>query len=133
MNCGVVRLLLSSLLMAKKRPIRNPERSKDVPVTQGMLFGVRDQLSEQIKAESRRFDSQFHELKSEFHELKSEFHGVKSEIHGMKSELHRVAILVEEQNARNAIVLDGLTSLFTRQDRVETEVSDLKKYLNARK
>lgn len=106
-----------------KARTRKPIRSADVPVTVQMLYGVRDQLI-------KRIDSRFHSLKSEIHEVKSEIHGVKSEIHeiksdvsGLREEVHRLALLMEEQNARNAIVLDGLTGLFDRQDRLEKEMS----------
>jgi uncharacterized protein (UPF0335 family) len=33
--------------------------------------------------------------------------------------------LIEEQNARNKVVLDGLTALMSRQDRVEQRVDDV--------
>jgi len=84
-----------------------PERAKDVLVTQAMLFEVRDDL----KAEVR---SQFHQVDARFSEMESRFDKIDSQIHQIK-------LLVEEQNARNRIVLDGLTSLFTRQDRLERE------------
>lgn len=121
---------------------RKPIRSADVLVTAKMLNGVRDQL---IKRMDKQFDSmnanihgarsefhglksvihevksEVHGLKSEIHEVKSEFHGLRSDIHGVKEEVHRLAILVEEQNARNIFVLDGLTALFDRQDRLEKQ------------
>ena len=31
---------------------------------------------------------------------------------GVKSELHRVALLVEEQNARNKYVMDGYSQIY---------------------
>jgi hypothetical protein len=34
----------------------------------------------------------------------------------LKYNVARLAVLVEEQNARNKVVLDGLTSLFHSQD-----------------
>ncbi len=40
-------------------------------------------------------------------------------------ELHRVALLAEEQNSRNAIVMDRLTNLFTRQERMEIAIGEL--------
>ena len=93
-----------------------------------MLFEVRDELKESISGLRMEFKADFHGVKSEIHELRSEIHGmksdidgVKSELHGVKSELHRVALLVEEQNARNIFVLDGLTGLYGRQDRVESK------------
>jgi len=99
-----------------KPGMKNP-RSKDVPVTTKMLFEVRDQLID-------RMDAGFEKRDSQFHELKSEIHGVKSEVNGLKSEVHRLAILIEEQNARNIIVLDGLSSLFHRQERIESKLAE---------
>jgi hypothetical protein len=104
----------------KKKTVRKyPRRASEVPVTQAMLFGVRDELKAFVKSE-------IHGVKSEIHGIKSENQGIKSETQGIKSEIHRLALLIEEQNARNRIVLDGLTGLFARQDRVEGELTDLK-------
>jgi chromosome segregation ATPase len=152
-----------------------PEKSADVPVTQRMLFEVRDQLDARIKSEihgvtsvihghearfgsimseihgvtsvihghEARFGSimsEIHGVKSEVHGLRSEIHEVKSAIHGheakfeaIRSEIHRLALLVEEQNSRNRIVLDGLTSLFGRQERVEAKVLDFETALTKSK
>ncbi len=103
--------------MKRKSPAKvvrkYPSRAADVPVNQEMLFIVRDQLSSQIK-----------QLSSQ---IKVVEHGFGQDFHELKSEMHRVALLVEEQNARNRIVLDGLTSLFERQDRVEAKVDALQK------
>ena len=38
------------------------------------------------------------------------------------AQIYELRALIEEQNARNAIVYDGLTNLFARQDRVEKRV-----------
>jgi hypothetical protein len=37
----------------------------------------------------------------------------------------RIEFLVEEQNARNKVVLDGITALMSRQDQVEQRVSEV--------
>jgi len=63
-----------------------------------MLFEMEDRLS--------------HKIESEISGVRSEVHGLKSEISGVKSELHRVALLVEEQNARNKYVMDGYAQLY---------------------
>ena len=113
--------------------ISKPRRSKQIPVTVEMLYEVRDQLCDRMDGIAHDLKSEIHEVKSEVHGIKSEIHGIKSEIHGikseihevksevsgLKSEMHRLALLMEEQNARNIYVLDGLTSLFHRQDRLE--------------
>lgn len=83
-----------------------PIHSTDVLVTQKMLYAVRDELKQDIAGSKI--------------EIKSEMEVALS---GVKSEIHRLALLVEEQNARNKIVMDGLTELFYRQDRVEKLVS----------
>ena len=102
-----------------RKPINKPLRSPDVPATGAMLFEMEERLNhkmdsgfQKIRSEFSGLRSEFSGLKSEFSILKSEIHGVKSEIHGMKSELHRVALLVEEQNARNKYVMDGYTQLY---------------------
>ena len=100
-----------------------PERAADVPVTQKMLYGIRDELREEIKASSESLKSDLQRLKGE---LKSDLHDLKSDMHEVKANTHRFMILMEEQNARNIIVMDGLTSLFARQDRIEKEFESLK-------
>lgn len=75
-----------------------PVRSSQVPVTVDMLNAMEERLSYKI-------DSGLHGVHSDVSELKSEMFGVKSE-------LHRVALLVEEQNARNKYVLDGYAQLY---------------------
>ena len=80
-----------------------------------MLAGVRTELLQRIDAARA-------ELKSEIHEVKAEIHQVKAEIHEVKAGIARIEVLVEEQNARNRIVLDGITALLSRQDQVEQRV-----------
>lgn len=160
-----------------------PERAIDVPITQRMLYLVRDELKadiaasaadvrvdlhgtsgglkadigklrgemndavgelkadisglrsemndavEELKTDISKLRSDMNdavgELKGEITELRGEMQQMRSDIHKISSELHRVALLVEEQNARNKVVLDGLTSLFARQERVESQVEKL--------
>ena len=99
------------MLPAKPSPLTSDE----VPVTRGMLAGVRTELLQRIDAARA-------ELKSEIHEVKAEIHQVKAEIHEVKAGIARIEVLVEEQNARNRIVLDGITALLSRQDQVEQRV-----------
>lgn len=77
---------------------KTPLRSNQVPATAAMLYAMEDRLN--------------HKMAAGLQGVHSEIHGVKSEMHGMKSELHRVALLVEEQNARNKYVMDGYAQLY---------------------
>ena len=104
--------------MKKQKTIKSPkttsypERAKDVPVTQKMLYLVRDELKSDVK-------SLEHRLNARFSSHDSRFESIESKLEKMSSDIHSIKILVEEQNAKNNIVLDGLTSLFYRQDRIE--------------
>ena len=108
--------------MAKKKAL--PTRSKDVPATLGMLHLVRDELKSEMAAGFLELKS---EMTSGFLELKSGFLGLKSEMAKMSSSMHQMKLLVEEQRAENRIVMDGLTSLFDRQDRVEKRLDAIEK------
>jgi hypothetical protein len=92
----------------KQKPIMKkqkayPARAAQVFVTQKMLYSVKDELSSTIKGAEARLEGK---IDSNFHQLSAQIHSIK--------------ILVEEQNAKNNIVLDGLMNLFDRQDRIET-------------
>ena len=89
--------------MTKKS--KYPSHSENVPMTQKMLYLVRDELKASIHSQDARFDSIDEKFKSLEHKMDSRFNELK--------------ILIEEQNARNRIVLDGLTNLFARQERIE--------------
>ena len=65
------------------------------------------------------------ELEAEIGELRAEIHEVKAEIHGMKAGIARIEVLVEEQNARNKIVLDGITVLLNWQNQVEDRITQV--------
>jgi hypothetical protein len=55
-------------------------------------------------------------------ELKADIASVKADIAAVKAGVARVEVLVEEQHARNQIVLDGIAALMSRQDQVEERV-----------
>lgn len=82
-----------------------PVRAPQVPVTVEMLNEMEGRLSHKI-------DSGLSRVHAEIYGVKSEVSGIRSEVSGIKSELHRVALLVEEQNARNKFVLDGYAQLY---------------------
>ncbi len=144
------------IMVRRKRPKMDASnkvpRSRDVYVTQAMLYGVRDELKSHIDAKIGGVNATLFGLKGEISGFKGQVSGVdaglrgqiskvdaslrgeigglkgqiskvdaslKGEINGIKSEIHRLAILMEEQNARNIIVLDGLANLFERQERIE--------------
>lgn len=127
-----------------------PRDSKDAFVSQKMLYSVRDELIAHTEKKFQQTEVRFNELQSEIHSVKAEIQDVRSEVHAVKAEIqelrselhalkaeihevkaavaqlektvHRMALLVEEQNNRNKIVLDGLAQLFERQERIEKKI-----------
>ncbi len=135
--------------------------AEEIPVTRGMLSGVRTELLQRIdqgreearadnqrleakidsvkaelKADNQRLEAKIDsvkaELKAEIHEVRAELHEVRAELHELKAEIHevkagvaRIEVLVEEQNARNRIVLDGIVALLSRQNQVEQRVEQV--------
>jgi septal ring factor EnvC (AmiA/AmiB activator) len=101
----------------------------DVPVTGVMLGKVRtevlqriDQAREEARADNQRLDAKIDAVRAE---LKADLHEVKAGMHGMQAQMARIEVLVEEQNARNKIVLDGITALLSRQNQVEERVTQV--------
>ncbi len=87
--------------MAKKRTksIRiSSARSEDQPATRKMLSLVRDELSQKME---------------------SGFNSLRSDVQKLEAGNSRMQLLLEEQNANNRIVLEGLQSLWQRQDSIE--------------
>lgn len=87
-------------------------KSRDIHVTQRMLFGVRDELKHDITSLQLKGESNFSKLLGEMQQV--------------LSEVRRVGVLVEEQNARNKFVLDGYTLLSDRLDQHQRELKELK-------
>ena len=98
----------------RKSPGRAVSRSTNVPtaaelpVTRAMLGEARTELLERIAQVQDALEAKIHEVKAEIHEVKG----------GMA----RMLLLLEEQNARNKVVLDGLVAVMARQERAEHRI-----------
>lgn len=96
-----------------RNPIRIPRtKAADQPATRRMLAVVpselkafRSELKQDIKGSEARLTSKITALSADMSEL--------------KASVHQSNLLVEEQNANNRIVLEGLQALWERQDRIE--------------
>lgn len=127
------------------RTVRTP-RKDEVWVTQKMLWHVRDELKSDFKQldqgqkylESKidkldaKIDAVHDTLDAKIDQLDAKmdvrFSTLESKLESkMDSHFHQLAALAEEQNARNIAVLDGLSILSNRQDRLESEWTQFKK------
>jgi methyl-accepting chemotaxis protein len=129
-------------------------KSKDLPATHGMLDHVRSELKadirglrsemksgfrqmdsrfeqvdsrfEQVDSRFEQIDARFEQMNSRFSQVDSRFEQIDSKLEQVLSQVSRVGTLVEEQNSRNQVVLEGLTGLYRRQDRIELEAGEIR-------
>jgi hypothetical protein len=108
------RRVLDWIAMAARKP-RTPKRTiavpmstGDLPASRAMLGGVRDELIERLAA----FDARFVGLGARFDEFK----------HDVGAAIARIGVLVEEQNTRNAIVLEAIRAMIDRQHLAELRI-----------
>jgi hypothetical protein len=93
-------------------------QSKNLPATQGMLHLVQNELKADIRGLRSEMDAGFHRVESSVAE-------VKASVARVEASTARIEALVEEQNSRNQVVLEGLTGLYHRQDRVESRLGEV--------
>lgn len=87
----------------------------ELPVTRAMLSAVRTELLERVDQVQDKLEAKIHEVRAEVREI-------KADIHEIKGGMARMTLLLEEQNARNKVVLDGLVAVMARQERTETRL-----------
>jgi hypothetical protein len=116
--------------MTRTKIKKYPHLASEVPVTQRMPYGVRDELRSEIKGMEAKLSYEIHQVSSEARAVEAK---LSSQIHQVSSQVHRLGGLIEEQNSKNNVVLDGLTNLFHRQELLEEEVFRHEKILTGLK
>lgn len=133
--------------MLKKKPeLKLPKNAREVPATQGMLRLVRSELKADIRglrsemksgfakvdARFNQIDARFNQLEarfcgidSKFNENDSRFNQIDSKLEQILSQVSQTLLIVEEQNSRNKVALEGLTNLFQRQSHLEVRQNDV--------
>jgi uncharacterized protein YdcH (DUF465 family) len=112
----------------QKSPLRQrtfPNRATNMPVTVGIIEEFREEIKSHLRVHDRKFESldhRFESLEQRFGSLEQKTESFRCEV---LVEVRRTRMLVEEQNNKNNIVLDGLSSLFGRQERVEGRVDEI--------
>jgi len=91
--------------------------------TNAELRGVRDELNARIDQTNARIDQTNAELRSFKEEIRHEFERFRAEI---RTSVARIQTLVEEQEARNRVVLEVVQGHNARFDRIEAEIRELK-------
>ena len=94
-------------------------------------FAQVDSRFAQVDARFAQIDSRFDQVSVKFLQIESKLEQVLGSVHQMASEISRMGILMEEQNSRNQIVLEGLTGLFQRQERVESRMDGVERVVQS--
>lgn len=131
-----------------KRSTQKPVKSDDVPCTKAHLELVRQELKSDITSLSLNMNSKFQLLESKFQNVDSKFQNIESKFlhvesrfqqmdsrfqdmdskfEKMTSVLFEMKALLEEQNSRNRVVLDGYAHLFDKSVSVESRIENLEK------
>lgn len=117
--------------MAKKRSrnaIKIPRlKADDQPATRRMLKLVRGELKEAIRLSvlelKDEFNSKFIGLEARMSKVENKMSSLENKLDtsfsALSKQIYRTNLLVEEQNANNRIVLEGLQALWQRQERLE--------------
>jgi chromosome segregation ATPase len=134
---------------------RLTQKTKDLPATQGLVYLVRNEMrsnfqefraetqSEFKKVEARfkkvgarfneidarfnQIDARFNQVDARFSELEARIDQVLAAVHQVAGEVARIGVLVEEQNTKNSVTLEGHTGLAQRQDRLEVRVTEVER------
>jgi|GEM_PF-4300609 chromosome segregation ATPase len=101
-------------------------------------FAEMDHRFEQIDARFAEMDLRFAEIDARFERLETKmdlkFEQMRAEnlslFNEILSKIHQTHALIEEQEARNRVVMEGLTQLFERQERCEAKVDEFEKSLS---
>lgn len=104
----------------KSKKVQNPfkipsSKASDQPATRKMLSLVRDEL----RGEIRGFRDELHA------EMRSLGSKMDHRFGHFDTRFARMELKLEEQNANNRIVLEGLQALWQRQERVDTRLDRL--------
>lgn len=106
-------------------------KSSEIPATQGQLDAVRGELKSDITSLGLRLDGVRSELKSDIASLGlrlDSFHSeLKSDIASVLSAVHHVTAIVEEQNARNKLVIDGYKVVIDIQEDLRARTKRLER------
>lgn len=102
-----------------------PKRSDRIFVSQKMLASVKSELKSDIASVSLELKSVRSEVGALRLGMNSRFEKMDSKIEKVIAAIHRTNALVEEQNSRNRVVLDGYDQIYRRQEEYEERLKNL--------
>ena len=114
---------------ARATPMKVPPVS-ELPVTRAMLYGVRDELAARLDQTNARLDqtnARLDQTNAEMRafkvEMRHEFEAFRAEV---RASTARIQTIVEDQEARNRVVIEVVQGHNDRFDRIEADLAELK-------
>lgn len=107
------------------------ELRADIRSVQSELKAVESRLESKIFAldsKISKLDSKISTFDSKISTLDSKVSTLDSKIEKTIANTHRIQVLMEEQRSENRIVLDGLKNMMERQDRLESEIKEVRRF-----
>jgi hypothetical protein len=100
-----------------------------LPASRKLLQLTRAELRADTRALRSDMRAGFSQVDARFSQVDARFSSIDAKLEQVISEVARIGALVEEQNSNNRVVLEGLTGLWHRQERVEGRVDDVEKFV----
>lgn len=112
-------------MLEVRKVAKAPLRSKDIPVSQEMLENTKGEIKSEITSLRLEMNSRFLEVDARFKQVDARFDKMDSKLEKIMSAVYRTNALVEEQNARNKVVLDGYDQIYRRQEEFDQRLKVL--------
>ena len=90
-----------------------------------------DARFKEIDARFDKVDARFKEIDARFNRVDARLNEMDSKLHEIMVAVHRIQLIVEEQNTRNKIALDGYHFISARQDDFEYRYNEWKQQVEA--
>lgn len=109
---------------------------RDLPATQGFvqdqIQDLKSEMNQRFGAIDKRLDSHDEKFKSheeEFRSIDRRFDQVDTKLVEIQGQVSRIGVVVEEQNERNKVVLEGLSQLWSKSERTERRLDIVERKL----
>lgn len=122
----------------KKKPIRRLlTKVNDVPATHMELKAIKRQLSSVQISMDKKFqsiDERFDSVDKRFESIDKRFDSLSSQMEAgfnrLSADIHKVLVIVEEQNARNKVVMGSQGFVQYKLENLDARVTKVEKSLN---
>ena len=128
-TCGLLRAVRNELILRidhSEVSLRGEMQAIKVEL-QDEMRAIKVELRQEMQAIKVELQGEIRALRQEVRELQVQVGQIQTTLAQVQVDVARMLVLVEEQNARNKVVLDGLAASFARHERTEERLDALEK------